>query len=79
MSKMEKAQTLKNFLTKHSHKLDYILGLLFVSYGVYGLLSGGEGYYYLSIIAGVISLLMGFFKPVRKFDNYMQTKIVTKK
>lgn len=77
LDKLQKMNKLKDFMVKHSHKLDLVLGLLLLTYGIYGFYNNIE-YNIFFIIAGSISLVMSVVKPVKLFDNYMNKKIIKK-
>lgn len=74
---IEKMNSLKNMLVKHSHKIDLLVGILFIIYAVYGYMNNIE-YFWVAGLCGLISIGMAIFKPVKKFDTYMNKKIIVK-
>jgi len=75
--KIEKMNTLKNIIVKHSHKIDLIIGSLLLAYGIYGYYNEIE-YSILFVCMGIFSLILAIVKPVKLFDNYMNKKIIKK-
>lgn len=77
LEKLKKMNKLKDLMVKHSHKLDLVIGLILLAYGIYGHYNNID-YNIFFIIAGSISLIMSVIKPVKLFDNYMNKKIIKK-
>jgi hypothetical protein len=77
LKNLEKANKAKEFLTKNSHKLDLIVGIVLLVYGVYGYITDDK-YFYIPLILSLVSFIMVFVKPVKKFDNYINNKIIKK-
>jgi hypothetical protein len=75
--KLEKMNGFKNIMVKHSHKIDLIIGLSLLIYAIYGYFNQVE-YFWVAGLCGLLSLIMAVFKPVKKFDTYMNEKIITK-
>lgn len=74
---INKMNETKNFIVKNSHKLDLTIGLILLIAGIYKLFYE-QDYAILFIIVGLISVIMAIFKPVKKFDNYINQKIIAK-
>jgi len=75
--KLEKMNTVKNAIVRHSHKIDLLIGTALLIYGIYGYLHDIK-YSLLVIFMGIFSLLLAIVKPVKLFDNYMNKKIIKK-
>lgn len=74
---LEKMNNFKNFMVKHSHKVDLIIGLFLISYAIYGYFYEVK-YFWIAGICGLISLALALFKPVKKMDDFMNQKIIAK-
>ncbi len=74
---IEKMNSFKNILVKHSHKLDLLFGLVLIGLGIYKYIND-EKFALGFVIAGVISLIFSIWKPVKKMDAYMNKKIIAK-
>ncbi len=75
--KVEKINKLKNFIVNNSHKVDFFIGFSFLLYGLYGYFYNIE-YFWIFIIAAIISLIFSFIKPVKLFNNYLNKRIIKK-
>lgn len=75
--KVEKINKLKNFIVNNSHKVDFFIGFSFLIYGIYGYFYNVK-YFWIFIIAAIISLIFSFIKPVKLFNNYLNKKIIKK-
>lgn len=74
---LEKMNSLKDIMVKHSHKLDLILGVLLIAYSIYGYVNDVK-YFWVAGACGLLSLAMAILKPVKKMDTYMNAKIISK-
>jgi heme exporter protein D len=74
---LDKMNSLKNIMVKHSHKLDLILGVLLIAYSVYGYLNDAK-YFWVAGACGLLSFAMAILKPVKKMDTFMNEKIIAK-
>ena len=74
---LEKMNSLKDIMVKHSHKLDLILGVLLIAYSIYGYINDVK-YFLVAGACGLLSLAMAILKPVKKMDTYMNAKIISK-
>lgn len=75
--KIEKINKMKQFIVSHSHKIDLVIGSCLIIYSIYGYFNN-ISYYWIVGIAGIISLVMSFIKPVRLMDKYFNKKIIRK-
>lgn len=75
--KLQKINSLKIFLSNHSHKLDYLIAFIFLGIGIYKYINN-DTYFYIYLIVSLVSLVMAIWKPVKKFDNYLNKKIIKK-
>lgn len=75
--KLKKMNSLKVFLSKHSHKLDYLIAVIFLALGIYKYINN-DNLFFVYLIVSVISFAMALWKPVRKFDDYLNKKIIKK-
>lgn len=74
---LDKMNSLKNIMVKHSHKLDLILGVFLIAYSIYGYFNDTK-YFWVAGVCGLLSLAMAILKPVKKMDTFMNEKIITK-
>lgn len=75
--KLKKMNSLKVFLSKNSHKLDYLIAVIFLGLGIYKYINN-DNLFFVYLIVSVISFTMALWKPVRKFDDYLNKKIIKK-
>lgn len=76
-NKVEKINKFKDLIVNNSHKIDLVIGLCFFIYGIYGYFYNVK-YFWIFIIAGIISFIFSFIKPVKLFNNYLNNKIIKK-
>lgn len=75
--KIVKINKMKQCIVNHSHKIDLAVGSCLIIYSIYCYFNN-ISYFWIVGIAGIISLVMSFIKPVKLMDRYFNKKIIKK-